>query len=283
MLQREIPWLESSRPAIKPTTISHIISHKTTMNLEQIWIERTTVNEKGNRVPTFWNPTPLSKIEGDTYDGNLMARIVSLGLVMELPVGELVTSQMRRIPGLNVGIVEKVLKSNISDEARHDKGMHYAEEFLTEAGYTVDTSPVHQFLKDTQRLPYHPITLAACLEVTLFLPMLALARMHGGQAFNRWALGINEDEQRHVRVNSSLASALGEPLPTCHQWIPIRDAVIDYLMDRHPDKDLFYRASNELYHTGDSPTLNAIPAVAAVSFMSPFTVTNSEKYARTVS
>lgn len=249
--------------------------------IEQIWIERTTISESGKRVPTFWNPTPLPHIDGDTFDGILMARIVSLGLVLELPVGEFVTRQMKAIPGLNVGIVEKVLRAAINDEARHNKGMNYAAKFLEEFGFKVDTAPGQSFLSDVQSLPYHPITLAALLEVTCFLPMLAMARIHGGQAFNRWALGINEDEQRHTRVNASLAKAIGEPLSTCSAWKPIRDSIIDYLMDGHKDKDLFYKASNELFTTGDSPSLNAIPQVSAVAFMAPFTVSNSDKYART--
>lgn len=249
--------------------------------IEQVWIDRTTINESGKRVPTFWNPVPLPIIEGDSFDGNLMAKIVSLGLVLELPVGDFVTRQMRAIPGLNVGIVDKVLRAAISDEARHDKGMHYAADFLDKFGFKVDTAPGQAFLSDIQSLPYHPITLAALLEVTCFLPMLAMARIHGGQAFNRWALGINEDEQRHTRVNASLAKAIGEPLAACSAWRPIRDSIIDYLMAGHESKDLFYKASNELYSTGDSPSLNAIPQVRAIAFMAPFTVSNADKYSRT--
>jgi hypothetical protein len=256
--------------------------------LEKVWLDRSTVNSQGKRVPTYWNPTPLLDVEGDTVDYSLMAKLTALGLTLELPVGDLVNRQLQRIPGLNVGLAKLVFKAAIADEARHYRGFCYAQEYLINKGYPVEISHADSFLADLNKLHYHPITLAAILEVSCFLPFLALMRLRGGQAFNRLALGINDDEQRHTVVNAGLAKQLGEPISSVKGFTEIRDSILDYLFaDDDPDypslKDTIYKSSEELRLTNNSPTLNQLASVAAVSFSAPFELENREKYARTTS
>ena len=252
--------------------------------LEKVWLDRTTVREDGKRVPTFWHPIPLSG-DPDEVDMTLMAKLVALGLNLELPVGELIDTQIKRIRGLQTGLANQVLKAAVSDEGRHHRGMTYAQDWLEQHGVMVPTGFVNRWMADLEALPYHPITVAALLEVTLFLPFLALMRLKGGQAFNRLALGINEDEQRHTVVNASLAAALKEPLPTCDRWLCLRDEILDWVLaDCEKDtRNLVITASDELFTDLDSPSLNRLNQVSAITFMAPFEVQNRQMYGRTLS
>ncbi|MEM0337973.1 MAG: hypothetical protein QW683_08670 [Candidatus Caldarchaeum sp.] len=248
------------------------------MKLEDIWVKRT-VERNGKRVPTFWNPQPL---EGDTTGVNLelMAKLVALGLNLELPVGELVSQQLKRVPGLNVGVAGLVLRSAIADEARHHKGFTYAASYLRAHGVEIPLSEAESFRKELDGLPYSPITVAGLLEVTLFLPFLAMMRLEGGRPFNHLALGINTDEQRHTVVNAGISEALGDPIHTCARFHPIRESVLEWVGKSTEHTDLLYRASRELFESQDSPSLNKLAQVASVAFVAPFENANGITYGR---
>lgn len=248
------------------------------LSLEKIW-ERRTIEKNGRRVPTFWNPQPL---EGDTGGTNLplMAKLVALGLNLELPVGELVSTQLRRVPALSEGVAGLVLKSAIADEARHHRGFLFAQEYLESKGISVPVKQASAFAKELESLPYSPITIAGLLEVTLFLPFLALMRIEGGQPFNHLALGINTDEQRHTVVNAGISEALGDAIPTCHRFNSIRESVLDWVTQETDNRELVYRASRELMDNLDSPSLNQLSQVSAVAFVAPFENANGITYGR---
>lgn len=248
------------------------------MKLEEIWLKRTVV-KNGKRVPTFWNPQPIEG-SADNVNLDLVARLVALGLNLELPVGELVSQQLKRIPSLNQGVAGLVLKSAIADEARHHLGFVFARDWLTDQGVEVPLEQAASFRRELESLTYSPITIAGLLEVTLFLPFLALLRLEGGLPFNQLALGINTDEQRHTIVNAGISELLRDPIPTCHQFDPIRESVLEWVGEATTNRELLFQASRELKENLDSPSLNKLSQVAAVAFVAPFENSNGVTYGR---
>lgn len=253
------------------------------MKLAQLWEQRSTLNFQGKRVPTFWNPV-APKPEG-LANKPLLALLTGYGLSLELPVGQLVGRQLQKV-GEPTAVLRNLLKANQADEAQHDKGFRMLAEALGEEyqpligrGRAIGEVLIEE-VPDTE-----PITLAGLLEVTCFLPFLGLIRLEGGSEGSRFALGINQDEQRHVATNAAVSKALGLPLPKQFpQFRPIRDALFEPLRE-HLSEDTwetFYSASNELAETLDSPTLNRMARVTSKNFFAPFEVANQTMYARTL-
>lgn len=190
--------------------------------LSDLYLDRCFNTPAGPK-PHFWKPSKIEKrplclladeksglLDPDTNEKALaaMRRLISMGLALELPVGSFIESQTKKqLP--TVPYVKELLKSAISDEARHDLGFRQAGEaygLATEAEQT----QIDQLAKNWVSLSdkVQPIAVAGVLEKRVFLVTLGLMRLIGGIGLTDLAMRVAEDEFRHVATNNAIAKWL---------------------------------------------------------------------------
>lgn len=252
-----------------------------------------------NGVPHFWKPEPIvasplcifsdedQPIDPSWGVEEAIKKIISLGLFLELPVGEWVQSARRselQIPD----VAKKLLHTNIADEASHDRGFRYAAEVYDVTPYLSEAEKISKVWLDD---PSHPMVKACSAETGVFLCSLALLRLAGGQSLARMSEQISRDESRHVATNWLILKDLGyDPTKPSTSISEAITETIDYVFDGVCipgeeigeifafDKDFMLRSSASLMSTGLAPELDSLMSVA--TYTPNFESSNSLVYAR---
>lgn len=172
----------------------------------------------------FWQPLPLDKEPFTLFGMNsqpvrprvwgvekTVERIIALGLVLELPVGQWVmtarTAEKKNEESKFNSDILELLASNIKDEHGHAKGFTYAEEaYPVSAEIKKEADTLAQKWLD---LDVDTLWKAAVGEAGIFLGTLGCLRLFGGKSLFKMADAIAQDEARHVKTNMSLLNLLG--------------------------------------------------------------------------
>ena len=253
-------------------------------------------DREGN--PHYWNPQPLERhpftLFGDDDDvcneswgvERTISRILSLGLHLELPVGQWVYDA--RKSELDVpDIARQLLKSNIKDEHAHDRGFRLAAEAypLLDGDYDEAGAIANEWLSNTE----HPLAKAAISEVGIFLVTLGVMRIVGGRSLCTFAARISHDEARHVSTNRSVLFDTGyRPDKPSPSLMKLREDTISWCMDSldipedilgsQINVDYLIKQSTSLIETGEAPDFDDIVYMADHSL--PFELSNAEMYDR---
>jgi hypothetical protein len=261
----------------------------------ELYSSRSYVKEDGRIVPHFWKPqkvekTPLCFLSDETREvdpsfnvESVISKILSIALRLEIPVGEFILEATKRdLPEVDGLLL--LLKSNITDEASHLKGV----KFLIDQ-YPISSEDQSEADLITSRwleLPCHPIQAAFVIEAGVLLPCLGLLRIAGGKSICHAATEIGKDESRHYRTNWECLHLLGiERMPSFYGLVKdtldfiFRDLIIPKtIFGIKLDLNFFIKASEDLINKGKANTLDSLcnfsPQIA------PFEVPNSTLYSR---
>ena len=185
------------------------------MSIRDLYLSRCKIVD-GKPCPTFWIPSEVDYYpiclysdldrQADPLAVNLVKRLVALGLGLEIEVGNYVLAGLsKELPKADPELVP-LLKSNVSDEARHFKGFSMAN--ATYGSSSKGLQPlINDWTKATQL--HHPVAVAGILETGVFLISLGLLRIVGSPSLSRLAMAIAEDEFRHVLTNHAVSNGLG--------------------------------------------------------------------------
>lgn len=276
-------------------------------SIQSLYNERCTIKD-GLLKPHFWKPINVSKdpftlwgtddliledVSGDIED--LMSRVISIGLNLELPVAEFIQCGIKtELPSEERDTTIKLLKSNACDEGAHYKGFK-----LLQSNYYVN--PEH--LEESSKITGHwtsfmykeyPLMVSQLIEVGVFLITLGIMRLLGGKSFSKIAYGISEDEVRHIATSRSICHKLKyNPSNPPNSLLPVVKETLDFILDPLErinikdyigfdlKKDFFIGCSNELINTGFSYELNDL--VTYSESFSPFELENNSMYDRVTS
>jgi hypothetical protein len=253
---------------------------------------------KGDKlVPHFWQPQPLASdrftLFGDATQpvdpcwgvDSVLERIRALGLSCEIPVGQFILDASKRdLP--DDATIHPLLKSNVTDEAKHEQGFKLAAEVYPVSN---GTQAAAQSLTDIwQCLDEHPIVCAAALEVGVFLCSLGALRLFGGRSLSLMAAQIARDEYRHVGVNRGIMAAMG--LDFSHDVTDLIDTTVGWLfrglsipkerLGLQIDMQFFIDSSRQLVQENRATELDNLVNYANQN--SPMEMKNSSLYTRTI-
>lgn len=272
-----------------------------TRTLTDLYLSRCYQTPTGEPKPHFWKPQPQKRrplclladeksglLDEKTNDAALrcMRRLISMGLALELPVGQFIEAQSRRdLP--QIPYVRELLKSAVADEARHDLGFRYAADSLgvataEEQTHIADLAAVWVTLGDAEK--YQPIAVAGQLEKRVFLVTLGLMRLIGGVGLTDLAMRIAEDEARHVATNNAIGRWLGVSFGREVEQL-IEDTLSFALGDLRftvagipIDVDFLLDQSQQLEEYGFAQELDDLTRIAIHRM--PFEVANQSLYSR---
>ena len=256
---------------------------------------RRSYQKNGKLVPHFWKPervkaTPLCFLSDENRSVDpefnverVISRILSIALRLEIPVGEFISEATKRDLPQEENLL-LLLKSNITDEASHLKGVKF---LIEEYPLNPEDQPEADLITSRWlELPCHPIQAAFEIEAGILLPCLGLLRIAGGKTICNSATEIGKDESRHYRTNWECLHLLGIPRLSDHYNL-VRDTLDFIFKDLNIPKstfgvkldlDFFIKSSRDLIEKGKAKTLDALcnfsPQVA------PFEVPNSSLYSR---
>ena len=203
-----------------------------------------------------WTPVAVDK--GPVTEGSedTLKRCLALR-TLELPVKEMLQQGLERELPDDPGIIT-ALRSNQSDEDKHDKAL----------GYIVDAHGVdHRAEREAENIrkawlasPEHPLLKTAILERSVFFVLLPFFRFNGDMGIRTVASDISRDEQTHTLIHAMVAHDLGEK--TTPALDKLRKATVHWAMDllgtaenKYLNKDFWMKASDNLYHQGKAAEL----------------------------
>lgn len=252
-------------------------------------------------VPHFWNPSPIKSTVPFTVFGTtkqcpeewgvrlIMERMIALGLLLEVPVGQWVSDGLRReITRLKEHpeghTAYLLLRSNVRDEGAHAKGFRYAAQAY---------APRHEVIQESETIadawlnnPEHPIAKACLAELRVFLCTLGAMRLFGGDGLAKMSEGIAFDEARHVRTGMLTLHTMGRnPNAVEPSLTKLTKDTLDWIFgdfsvagkyfgeDYTFDKDFMIRSSDELATTGKAKQLDSTLQVSRHTL--PFETSNA--------
>ena len=263
------------------------------------------IEDSGKHKPHFWmpqaiKPTPFTLFGSSNLSvmpewrvEKTIGKILALNLNLELPVGDFIDAATKRdlpdLPGLKL-----LLKSNISDEARHYKGFEYAVEAYSVDPLDLKEAKIIAAAWNQKMEYYHPVLLATALEIKIFLVALGCLRLFGGAELARMARKISEDEFRHTKTNRSLLIELGidgYTLPSDIEQL-VSDTLYWLVCDLNLEGKAVYsdrnfidyqflqQASDQLMTYGYAPEFDEL--VFCADDAAPFEVDNAKLYDREI-
>ena len=262
---------------------------------ESLYAQRC--DAKGN--PHYWNPQKIEYARPTLFgDDDLICedswgvdetikRVLALGLWLELPVGQWVYDA--RKSELNIpDSAKELLKSNIKDEAAHERGFRMAADVypVDEKTYNEAGLIAQQWLDNSE----HPLAKAAISEVGIFLVTLGVMRVCGGRSLCSFAARISHDEARHVSTDRSVLFDTGyRPDMPSNSLMDLRRDTLAWSMEHLNipadetggdtlNADYLIEQSDSLIKTGEAPDFDDL--VYFASHVLPFEVGNSEMYDR---
>ena len=276
------------------------------VSYKKLYLERCVKDGK-RMLPTFWRPPTIKKepfgfwgssdmpIPEEWEVDKLIQKIIGMGLVLELPVGEFVRDGLKGELPIEkhdgIDYVKKLLLSNSADEGRHYLGMVNAAEVYPISSDIMDKC--NELKDEWVNLPGHPILKAGSLESGIFLVNLALLRLVGSPSLATLGRGISSDERRHVITNRHAVDDLG-----LNPWEPgkaIKDLMIDtfnYLLEDFTptdseeilglelNKDFLIQSGMDLLTLGTAPVLDSL--VRTVDYSPAFEISNLALYDRDI-
>jgi hypothetical protein len=251
--------------------------------LNDLYLSRCNAEGK----PLFWNPQEFVQpvvprffgkfdVPDNVYE--MIARAIKLGLELELPVGELVLNSFKHELPKQIYTIP-LLKSAITDESRHFKGFTYASKAYSYKSSFSFEGLAQDWLSLMSK--YHPLQLAAALEIGVFLCSLAAMRIFGGFSLSVMSAAIAQDEYRHTATNASICKGLKLEFPPKELKELVRQTVqnlFEPLNYNGFNVDKFQQYSNELLTDLHSPELDRM--LGNVHLL-PFENSNKYLYSRT--
>lgn len=217
-----------------------------------------------------WVPgdSSLSETEKQTYKNDETGKLatiqkcVALALNLEVPVGEYV------LDALDKGVpndAKYILHSNAIDEVTHYKAFQNAA-----TSYSVPQSLIDEATLISSNIPNeHPIFLAGYIELSMFLPILAILRNYGGSGLRLTTADVSRDESRHVNTNWHLITNMGLDKET-KALRKFRYSVLDWLLsdlkDTSKSVDFWVSQSEQLYRSKKADGLSFTKAQIRRSF-----------------
>lgn len=200
------------------------------------------------------NRTPLEF--SDESLPQTIERILSLGLVLEMPVGAFVGEATKRDLPISQD-AKNLLLSNIKDETIHYRAFQECAKVYPVSQQTM--SEAENICKAWESLESHPLHVAGLLENGVFLASLAVLNLCGGHSLGRVAANVSRDEQRHVATNRSILGEIGIDMYQHQSKIErLRRQTIDWCFDGFSvgdlgiDKDWILEQSTLLSRDGES-------------------------------
>lgn len=263
---------------------------------------RSYLSDDGKLVPHFWRPEPMVKkpytlfaddtmlVDESWNIDKVIQKIISLGLFLEMPVGEWVLEGRKRELSNLPKEALTLLQTNISDETAHDKGFKFAAKAYPVSSEIMNEASViaEAWLSNKE----HPLQKACFAETGVFLISLGVMRLVGGESLCSMAEQIARDESRHVSTNRGVLNALGMSVnvpPTSISNL-VTDT-LDWFLDGFSvpgddiaedfdfNKDFLMRSSASLIATGLAPAFDSVLNFQVHTL--PFEVGNAKVYSRT--
>lgn len=222
---------------------------------------------KENGSPHFWTPQELDAYEytfgGDFGISETISRVLSLADVLEVEVGAYIGEFIRKLDEKTTdGIVGKLLKAFIKDEAVHAHQIKYA----------LQTYPVSDWHRNEAALINeewksaggHPLQKSSTLEVGVFLGCsLPILLRLGGHSLLWVSEMIAKDEFLHVAGGRGILNKLN--YGAVDNLIRLQRKTVAYITEKlnipsqhfgfEVNTDWFLQQSNELIVSGSSAPL----------------------------
>jgi|694.fasta_scaffold01545_4 hypothetical protein len=222
---------------------------------------------KENGSPHFWTPQELDAYEytfgGDFGISETISRVLSLADVLEVEVGAYIGEFIRKLDEkTTAGIVGKLLKAFIKDEAVHAHQIKYA----------LQTYPVSDWHRNEAALINeewksaggHPLQKSSTLEVGVFLGCsLPILLRLGGHSLLWVSEMIAKDEFLHVAGGRGILNKLN--YGAVDNLIRLQRKTVAYITEKlnipsqhfgfEVNTDWFLQQSNELIVSGSSAPL----------------------------
>ena len=204
-----------------------------------------------------WQATPVDN--GEVKEGAEETLYKALALRhIELPVKDLLQQGLEKDLPSTPGVIE-ALRSNQTDEERHDEALNYVA-----AAYGVDEKAereVMSILKTWMEHPAHPIHKVSIIERSIFFVALPFFRFNGNIGMRTVSADISRDEQVHCGVHGLVAKELNEK--DSESLNKLRAATAAWLFeklgkheDKWLDKDFWLRQSDNLFARGKAEELD---------------------------
>lgn len=269
-----------------------------TATTKSLYESRCFRNATGDLIPTFWKPQQITASAPCLFSDSRQAfdevteqlslgtirRTIALALELEIQVGTYVldaTKNRKELP--SSPYLYELLKSAVSDEARHELAFKYAEDAYGSEGKTEARQLQESWTELTNKVA-NPIATAGWAEAGVFLATLGLSRLVQGPSMSQLALKVAEDESRHVATNTAVSAFLGI-MPTDEVLQLVRDTISFVVGDFSVpvaglvlNKDYFCDCGVQLLTTGLCTTLDDLLDIGIHSM--PFEVANSALYSR---
>lgn len=200
--------------------------------------------------------TPVRPTAGKLKPGSEETIFRALSLRrLELPVGEFIREATSKdVPSASLNL----LRSNISDEEKHDLALGLVSEALG-----TDSEAEAEAEKLTQawiQHPDHTVLKAMVLERSIFFVLLPFFRFNGDAGLRTVSADISRDEQVHVAANSLVCQELG--LTVSPSLDTLRKATIQWVVqklgrseDRYLDRQFWLDQSDSLMYSGKAEGL----------------------------
>jgi len=204
--------------------------------------------------------TPVAVSAGTLLDGgqDVIKRALALRC-LEIPVGDFIDEAMRGdLP--DVAGCEKLLRSNVIDEEKHDIALNYAAQAHNiPARYEAEAKRIRDAWLELDR---HPVLKAVVLERSVFFVLLPIFRFLGDTGLRTTSADISRDEQTHVAANTLVCEALG--LKTDKTLNNLRRATVAWVLqslngesdNKHLSSNFWLASSDSLYSRGRAEGLN---------------------------
>ena len=204
--------------------------------------------------------TPVAVSAGTLLDGgeDVVKRALALRC-LEIPVGDFIDEAMRGdLP--DVAGCEKLLRSNVIDEEKHDIALNYAAQaHKIPARYEAEAKRIRDAWLELDR---HPVLKAVVLERSVFFVLLPIFRFLGDTGLRTTSADISRDEQTHVAANTLVCEALG--LKTDKTLNNLRRATVAWVLqslsgesdNKHLSSNFWLNSSDTLYLRGRAEGLN---------------------------
>ena len=204
--------------------------------------------------------TPVAVSAGTLLDGgeDVIKRALALRC-LEIPVGDFIDEAMRGdLP--DVAGCEKLLRSNVIDEEKHDIALNYAAQAHNiPARYEAEAERIRDAWLGLDR---HPVLKAVVLERSVFFVLLPIFRFLGDTGLRTTSADISRDEQTHVAANTLVCEALG--LKTDKTLNNLRRATVAWVLqslkgesdNKHLSSNFWLHSSDTLYTRGRAEGLN---------------------------
>ena len=214
--------------------------------------------------------TPVAVSAGTLLDGgeDVIKRALALRC-LEIPVGDFIDEAMRGdLP--DVAGCEKLLRSNVIDEEKHDIALNYAAKAHNiPARYEAEAKRIRDAWLELDR---HPVLKAVVLERSVFFVLLPIFRFLGDTGLRTTSADISRDEQTHVAANTLVCEALG--LKTDKTLNNLRRATVAWCLqslkgesdNKHLSSNFWLASSDSLYERGKADGLAETRASRMPSF-----------------